>query len=416
MRVATVSLTVLGIAALFRIASFTLPGISPGSGERMQDFRDATYFPIREMWSRGGMPYDPDAMFAHWPVVQEFDLYLPAHLWLFGPLAIPDYRPAVYAMFALNALLLAGLALLAGHLARDIAPRYLVSSAVFAVLTLGQVGKAQLVLGQLNPLVALTAAGAYWTRSPRLASILLALAWLKPQFGLPLTVVLLFTGRRQVALMGTLIAFLASLPVVVVLVARAGGIGGFVDVLRRNVDYATRTGYGAADSPQAYRLDLASVVSRTLTTSLPGWVEPLFLLLALGAAVWVIRRTSRTAHDRGDVERKALLGLVCFAWIMVGVVHQPGDILLMAPFVAVLAAAVFRSRQSNRDRMLLVVALLSLSVPHVLLYFVATTITSNLGAYTEHLLPGWSVLVGTVLITAYALRARSARPDDAVAV
>ena len=36
---------------------------------RMQDFRDALYFPIQEFMA-GGNPYDPVAMFAQWPVCQ----------------------------------------------------------------------------------------------------------------------------------------------------------------------------------------------------------------------------------------------------------------------------------------------------------------------------------------------------------
>ena len=40
-----------------------VPTLANRAEERMQDFRDALYFPIRE-WVSGGNPYDPAAMFA----------------------------------------------------------------------------------------------------------------------------------------------------------------------------------------------------------------------------------------------------------------------------------------------------------------------------------------------------------------
>ena len=63
----------------------------------MQDFRDALYFPVKQFLS-GGNPYDPGSMFQNWPVGQEFDLYLPAHLWVHLPFALLPYRPRAFTM------------------------------------------------------------------------------------------------------------------------------------------------------------------------------------------------------------------------------------------------------------------------------------------------------------------------------
>ena len=85
--------------------------------EKLQDFRDALYFPIREFMA-GGNPYDPAAMFAHWPVRQNFNLYQPYHLVLHLPFALPDYRIGAIAFTLASLLLLGVLALLAARRAR----------------------------------------------------------------------------------------------------------------------------------------------------------------------------------------------------------------------------------------------------------------------------------------------------------
>ncbi|HEX8869299.1 MAG TPA: glycosyltransferase 87 family protein, partial [Lentzea sp.] len=166
--------------------------------ERLQDFRDATYFPIREFLA-GGNPYDPAAMFDHWPVRQNFNLYQPYHLVLHMPFALPDYRIGAIAFTLASLILLGLLGLLAARQAK--LPLLLGTAVIGALLVTSQVGKAQLYVGQVNPLIAVGAAAALMVRSshPRVAALGLAVAWLKPQFGLPLAVLLYARGSRRVA-------------------------------------------------------------------------------------------------------------------------------------------------------------------------------------------------------------------------
>ncbi|MCP2246520.1 glycosyltransferase 87 family protein [Lentzea aerocolonigenes] len=360
--------------------------------ERMQDFRDALYFPIREFLA-GGNPYDPAVMFAHWPVRQNFNLYQPYHLVLHLPFALPGYRVGAVA-FALACLVLlivlatmaagrAGLPLVAGTVV------------VATLLVTSQVGKAQMYVGQVNPLIAVGAAGALLlrARSPWWASAALALAWLKPQFGLPLALLIFIRGDRKVALAGTAIAAAASLPVVAVLVLETS-VGEFLDVISRNLAHASHTGYGAVDSLTAQRVDLPAVFFRTT-----GWLPPAAELVALVGVLTVtavlVRRLDRTSSEAADV-------LTCLG-VVVALVHQPGDVLIAVPALVALAVTCWRNRK-ERHWKLAAAATLLVTVPFAHLYFVDTAVKELLGARASVTLDGLAVVAAWGVLVVFAIR------------
>jgi hypothetical protein len=357
---------------------------------RTQDFRDALYFPIREFLA-GGNPYDPAAMFAHWPVRQGFNLYQPYHLILHLPFALPGYRVGAVT-FTVVALLL--LVVLAGMAASRVpVPLALGTAGIGALLVLSQVGKAQLYLGQVNPLVAVGAAGALLARNshPRLATLALAVAWLKPQFGLPLAILLFARGSRRVAVGGTVAAALASLPVVVLLVVRSGGVGPFLDVIRANLDHATRTDYGAVDSLTAQRIDVSAVFFR-----LTEWLvaEPLVLVAVLAVSVVLVRRL-----DRGDNRAVADL-LTCLA-VVVAVVHQPGDVLIAVPAMTLAAYTWWGDRRALWP---VGVAVAAVAVPFAHLHVVDVGVRSVLGERGSVTLDGVAVVVAWLALVFFAVR------------
>ncbi|MEU4804218.1 glycosyltransferase family 87 protein [Actinosynnema sp. NPDC023587] len=361
--------------------------------ERMQDFRDALHYPIREFLA-GGNPYDPAVMFAHWPVRQNFNLYQPYHLVLHLPFALPDYRVGAVAFAAFLLLLLVFLAVLtAGHVR---APLFLGTAVVGTLLVVSQVGKAQLYVGQVNPLIAVGAAGALLARDryPRLAVVALALAWLKPQFGLPLAVLLFARGSRKVALGGTGVAALASLLVVVPLVLGGGGVGAFLDVVGRNLEHAGATAYGAVDSLTAQRVDVAAVLFR-ITGWLPPGAEPLVLVGVLAATVLVVRRLDRA----GDPTGLAVADLVTCLAVVVAVVHQPGDVLIAVPALAMVAVRWWRDRTPS-----LGVALVAALIPFAHLHFVDDAVRSSLGERASVTLDGAAIVVAWVVLVVVARR------------
>ncbi|MEC3977321.1 glycosyltransferase 87 family protein [Amycolatopsis sp. H20-H5] len=386
-----------------------LPSAANLPEERLQDFRDALYFPIKEFLA-GGDPYDPAAMFAHWPVRQDFNLYQPYHLVLHLPFVLPGYRVGAVAFAVTSLVLLVLLSLLAAHAVRRYAPVPLAlgTTVIAALLVTSQVGKAQLYVGQVNPLIALGAAGALLGRAdhPRLAAVALALAWLKPQYGFPLAVLLFARGSRRVAVTGTLLAAAASLPVVALLVVRTGGVGPFLDVIAANLSHATGTDYGAVDSVTAQRIDVAAVLFRT-TGWVPPAVEAVVLAGVLVSGVLLTRRLDGLALP-------ALADLLTCLAVVVCVVHQPGDVLIAVPAMAAVAGLWWRHRH-ERGWAPAGLAVLALAVPFAHLYVADSAIGSLFGTRAAVTVDGVAVVVSWLLLVVFAVRLLRRR-DELVTV
>ncbi|NUT91016.1 MAG: DUF2029 domain-containing protein [Saccharothrix sp.] len=374
-----------------------VPGAGNLAEERMQDFRDALYFPIREFLS-GGNPYDPAVMFAHWPVRQNFNLYQPYHLLLHLPFALPGYRVGAVAFAVVSLGLLGVLSVMAAQRGRG--SWVLGAGVVAALLVTSQVGKAQLYVGQVNLLLAVGAAGALLGRTshPRWAAVALALAWLKPQFGLPLAVLLCARGSWRVALTGTGIAAGASLVALVPLVAR-DGVGGFLEVIARNLEHASQTTYGAVDSLTSQRVDVAAVFFR-VTGWLPPGAELPALLAVMAVSVVLVRRLDRSGDDTGAADL-----LTCVA-VVVAVVHQPGDVVIAVPALVAAAVVWWRRRQELRW---LGVAVLALLVPFAHLHFVDTVIRELGGVRASVTVDGVAVVVAWVVLVGFAVSRTRAR-------
>ncbi len=386
--------TVSALRALKPAWEVPLPTEANLPEERMQDFRDALYFPIREFLA-GGNPYDPAVMFEHWPVRQNFNLYQPYHLVLHMPFALPDYRVGAVAFALAGLVLLVALAVLAANRAQ--LPLVAGTTVIATLLVTSQVGKAQLYVGQVNPLIAVGVAGALLLRRtrPGWAAAALALAWLKPQFGLPLALLMFVRGDRKVALMGTLIATAASLPVAAALVVK-DGVDGFLDVIGRNLAWASSTGYGAVDSMTAQRIDLPAVFFRTT-----GWLPPAAELIALCGVLAVTALLARRLDRREDGAAAADV-LTCVG-VVVALVHQPGDVLIAVPALAALAVVCWRRRQEGHWRWAGAGALL-LAVPFAHLYFVDTAVRTALGARASVTLDGLAVVSAWVVLVVFAVR------------
>ncbi|MEU4443263.1 glycosyltransferase 87 family protein [Actinosynnema sp. NPDC050801] len=377
-----------------------LPTAATRPEERLQDFRDALYFPIREFLA-GGNPYLPATMFDHWPVRQGFNLYQPYHLLLHAPFALPGYRVGAVAFTVASLLLLVVLALLAAGRLRPHVPLALGTAVIVTLLVLSQVGKAQLYVGQVNPLIAVGAAGALLARrdAPRWASAALALAWLKPQFGLPLAVLLFVRGSRRVALTGTAVAAAASLVVVVPLVVRDGGVGPFLDVIAANLAHAGQTAYGAVDSMTAQRIDLAAVCYRVV-----GWLPPGAEALALVGVLATSAVLARRLDRMGEPAAADLL--TCLA-VVVAVVHQPGDVLIAVPSVVAVGVVWWRHRR-ERGWWRVGPAVLLLLVPFAHLHFVSQAVRAVFGARVDVTVDGVAVVAAWLVVVGFAATRRCA--------
>jgi hypothetical protein len=390
---------------------------------RGQDFRDALYFPIKELL-RGGDPYDPASMFARWPVRQEFDLYAPFHLLLNLPYTLLPYRAALIVFSCVSVGCLLGIGLVSARVLR--LPGGWLSAWVVAACVVGaQIGKSVVYFGQIDPLVGLGGVLAllFVGRSTGWAALGLALTWIKPQFGIPLTLVLLFRGAWRPALAGTLGAGLASLPVVGVLVVREGGVGGFVDVVRANLAYASSTGYAAVDSPGGARVDVAAVFFR-LTGWLPPLAEGIVFVTVLGLAGWLLSGRPRrgTPFDTREL-------FVASLGALVGIVKQQSESLITVPALVGVVVLLLSLRTpasgsvrgsvrgSMRARGLSwpVLAAAALTcVPVVHISFVEQLLKRTVGDHVDSLVEGVSLIVAFALVCAASVGHRDDPPDAGV--
>ncbi|MDQ1710989.1 MAG: hypothetical protein QOE45_439 [Frankiaceae bacterium] len=328
-----VALLLLAGAIAFNVAGvrrdLNVPGRPSLTDDRqaMVDFRDTVYWPVRDLAS-GHDPYDPHGYLDRRPVAQELDLYAPGQLLLHAPFALPPYETAEWVWFCVVvALVVAFGAVVLRAAGLPVLPSTV--AALGAVLLVTEPGQASVYLGQLDPEIILGCALALvWAgRRPNVAAAGLALALTKPQFGVPLGLLLLARGLKRDVLRSVALAAAVSLPVVVLLVRAAGGVGAFADHLRANVDYALQTPYGDLASPSGVRTDPLALVGRLLGARAPGAVQVLLAIVVLGVTAWLAR-----GLDDDDPLLLALLSLA----VLVAVVHAPADALLLAlPFGAI---------------------------------------------------------------------------------
>jgi hypothetical protein len=314
----------------------------------LQDFRDNFYYPS-VAWLQGRNPYDVDDYRAHYPVDRPLPAYSPISLLVHLPLALLPFGVAQAADFAGNLLLLlvlAGVALEAAGLS-------LTAGRIFglaALMMLSRAGQQTLYIGQCSVYVALGAAVALVEarRRPWLAAAGLALACLKPSYGLPLG--LLMLCRRDVAAFarGALLAAIAGAAGASVPVAAAGGIGPFIASVRHGMSVIV-TDPSFHETTSLIRVDTGALVGRFLGRPPGVAVEILLGVLLLGSAgaiLWTREAraasgaapagTGRAAHDG---PRPAGDGLACLA-LLLALYHQSYDtLLLVLPIAALLWGA-----------------------------------------------------------------------------
>jgi hypothetical protein len=328
------SLLLLAGAIAFDVGNvrrhLNVPGVVALHDDRqaMVDFRDTVYWPVRDLAS-GHDPYDPHGYLDRRPVAQELDLYAPGQLLVHAPFAAAPFETAEWLWFAFTVALVVAFGAVVLRAARlPVLPATV--ALVGAVLLVTEPGQASVYLGQLDPETILGCGLALvWARSrPNVAALGLALSLTKPQFGVPLGLLLLALGLRRTVLRGVAIATAVSLPVVVLLVRAAGGVSGFVDHIRANVDYATGTSYGDLASKTGVRTDPLALVGRLTGWRAPGAVQLLLAVLVLGVTAWLARRL--------DADDPLVPTLLCLA-VLVAVVHAPADAMLLALPFAVLA-------------------------------------------------------------------------------
>jgi hypothetical protein len=331
---AAVAFVVVAAALSHRALSLlNVPGRPDAEHWALQDFRDAIYYPVVAFLD-GRNPYEHTTYRQAYPVGQTFAPYAPAVLLVYLPFGLLPFESAELVYFVLTL----GLTVLLAHVCLrlcGLAGTAAATLAVAALVLTSRPGHQNLLLGQCTVQVVLGAyaAMALATRRPWLGGLGLALCLLKPHFGVPLALLMLCRGEGRAVAVGAGLVALASAPPLVVLVARAGGVGAFAASILANLGALDDNPTGNALSGWA-RVDAGYLLSHALGRAPGAGVELGVTLAVLAVAGLALRRVARDGvRDRWwSATLASLAVLLC-------IYHQAYDVLLLAfPLTALVAA------------------------------------------------------------------------------
>ena len=337
-RALAVLVFLLGLAfALARVAPLRDVGaLRVGTPWIMSDFRHAVYYPSRAFW-QGLNPYSSSRYMERYPVTTVVSPYAPASFLLFAPFGLLPLGPASVAYFILTVVLTLVLAWAALRLSGWQASTSAIL-AVAGILLLARPGHWNLLSGQVTLIVVLAFYAALtWARSsPQLAGAGLALALLKPSFGLPLIPVLLARGAPRAVAWGLGIAAALNIPILLLLVRREGGPSSFLTTVAQSYGmFASRPENDVLQG--VWRVDLVASLSRILNYRLGTLAVLLVTTVILGVLIVVSRRLVKPDDP---TQRRILDGLACCA-VLLCFYHQAYDLLLLALPSVALARVVY---------------------------------------------------------------------------
>lgn len=318
-----VALAAMSVRLLLTLSD---PGSSDGG---YADFRDTVHAPAAALLD-GVNPYDVEAFRSHEPAVgQWFPIYAPHHLLLAIPLGVLPIETAGVLWWALNVVLLL---VVAGFAVSRVSPSW-GTGGILLLATAALVsnpGRFNFLTGQATLPIVVGTYLAFTATGPWVAGAGAALALLKPQFGIPVLVMLTVCGRWRVALRGTGLAAALSAPIVITLVVIENGVGGFTRSIADNLDFTLsdeKTAAGLSD----LRIDAAGTFGRILGEDL-GLMTLAIAVIILGIGAFLLKRWGRV-----DATGMAIVGLT----VVLSLFHLPYDeLLLIWPLAALLAVDV----------------------------------------------------------------------------
>src|SRR5262249_38208802 len=339
------------------VTRLNVPGVPHSGGTGLQDFRDTFYYPVVS-FLEGNNPYDPSSHVRTYPVGNTFPLYLPLTLVLHLPFGLLSFTTAELVYFLVTAAFMPLLAYLSLRLCRvgvSIGSVFGLAS----LMLLSRPGEWNLFLGQCAATMGIATCAAFYFRGRRswLAALGVAVASMKPTFGIPLAVLMLAKREIRTVLTGLLIAGGISLGAAVILVHNAGGLVPFWASLGASqLDFGADPQVNPATS--SYRIDAVAFVARFLGHPLGLMGELGILMGILGARALAVSRPQRV---QDGAARLLSASLICVA-VLTCTYHQTYDLLLLAlPLTAV--ATVRWSVLTSGNAGVRLILLASLAVP-----------------------------------------------------
>lgn len=256
------------------------------SNGNLLDFRDLVTVPGRYLLE-GGNPYNPGPYLAAHPWAQEFDPYAPAWLILSVALGWLPLEVGAAIYFAGTSVLMA---VMARIVTRWVAPRYadLAAPLLMGWLLLWYRTRVMgstfiVVLGALLVFRAIATGDKRWV-----ATVGMALVWLKPQFGLPLSLLWICAGQWRVVARGTGLIAAVSIPPFVACAWNEGGPIKLVQSVLASAQHASSPASPTGVlSPFNVRIDFVGLSAR-LTHEVADAVPLIACLVVLVATVGVL--------------------------------------------------------------------------------------------------------------------------------
>ena len=347
-------LTVLAFAAaigpttLRTVSTFDVPAATDATPNGMGDFRDAIYYPTAA-YLAGVDPYGPGYRQFH-PRQSEFPLFSPLTFLVHLPFGLLPYSWAAGLYYALQVLLIVVLArLLLGVCGIDtswpavfgVAALIAISRPVHVNMVLGQLGLTMM----LGCLLALDSGRS----KPWLAGLGLALVTIKPNYAVPLVVLMLCRRHFRAVVTGLIVSGAATAVVTTVLVARAGGLTEFVhQLLATYGSLAQHPGLASIDGAGG-RFDALSIVLRFSSLPPPGSVKLVVFFGCLLLAGGAVLRLSQRPNEQGADGLSAAVICLC---VLTCIYHNSYDAALL--FIPAMAVAAGRNptwrHMGNRAR------------------------------------------------------------------
>jgi hypothetical protein len=305
------------------------PAVSSESPTGLIDFHHVVYFPA-VAFRDGVNPYSVEYV-QQYPVNRQYPPYSPGMFVLNYPFALMPLAVGNVVYFVGSVAMVVALA--ASALAVCRIPGTLVNVLGLATLVLvSRPGHINVLLGQFTlPIVLGSAWALHLARSrPWLAGVGLALATLKPTFGVPLVWLMFCRRDFRATFAGVAIGGLLAIIGLAPLIAN-DGLAAVLDSLRES--QSLHVADPVVDSETTWtRLDAQSLLGKIIP-SVPEHFEFVITavcLLAAGAAVWRISRTPRA--DGAD----SLSTLIICAATLGCIYHSTYDaLLLVVPWIGV---------------------------------------------------------------------------------
>ncbi len=307
----------VGIAVLRVGFLMEVGGVRFSATYVMHDFYATAYEPARAILE-GRSPY-----------AVGYPPFAPTHLLVHLPFALLSPRTAGVAYFLFTVLLTVPLAHVVLRLVRIKSDSARVLSLAAAIL-LSRPGHWTLLVGQLSILLTVLAYVTFLLGQTRpfLAGWALSTTIFKPNWGVPLALLLWAWGRQKTAAIGVGLAVLLNVPLVALLAAREGGLRQLIGQALS----AYQKFEGLVDPvTHKHRIDATSLISRFVGVPLSTFEQILLSAGVLLLSASVLRLLAKHATQAADT---AAIGIICLATSLVGY-HQGYDlVLLSAPFLA----------------------------------------------------------------------------------